>query len=224
MVASSFAADYFLVPKVKEESIGGKYNARIVITEKAGEIVGGNIVYTKEGIEHKGYYGFEFKNALEWTKANTPENATFLSWWDYGHMISGYAGREAIIKNPSQEALESVANPKDILEFDPHERLVEVAKALTATDVNFTKSIMSKYNANYIFITLADGDGKALWLFRYAELKSTDYMSPSSSTFNSKDYTELGKQTLLYKLLSNSYLERFTLVYSDENVKIFKSS
>lgn len=208
---------------MNQELVGGKYNSKIVITEKAGKIVSSEIVYSKEGIEHRGYYDSNFKNALEWIRLNTPENATFLCWWDYGHMIVGYAEKEAIIKNPSEEALVSIANPELIKEFDPNEKLVEVAKALTATDVNFTKSIMKKCNANYILVTPVDGDGKAVWIFRFAGLNSTDYMASPSLIFNDENYTELGKQTLIYKMLSNSNLEGFTLIYSDYYVKIFKS-
>lgn len=195
-----------MTPKVKEEIIGGKYNVKIVIKHNATIVIkgvpcdfeAGEIIYAKEATEHKGYHSSYVKDALEWIKANTLENATFLSWWDNGHMIVGYAEREVIIKNPSQEAPSSVADPEGVREFDPHEKLINVAEALTATNLDFPESIMDKYGADYVLIT-----------------------TTSSLTFDSGDYTDLGKETFIYRLLSDGGVEGFTFLYSDGNVRIF---
>jgi hypothetical protein len=31
-------------------------------------------------VEHEGYYNEYLRNALDWIKTNTPENAVFLDW------------------------------------------------------------------------------------------------------------------------------------------------
>ncbi len=218
------SAYFLLTPKsLREEHIGGKYDAKIII--EGNDTRGfefGYIIYTKDGIEHTGYYNSYMKSALDWIKINTPENAIFLNWWDYGHMIVGYAERESVIKNPSTEALKSVAEPlSEIKEFDAHEMIVDVAKALTTTNESLTKEIMKKYNAKYLLITTEDGGGKAYWIFYFAGLNFTEYYNPHL-LFREQDYTEKGKQTMIYKLLTNSSLQVFIQVYSDENVKIFE--
>jgi asparagine N-glycosylation enzyme membrane subunit Stt3 len=227
---------FFIVSKpVKEEVIGGKYNAKLIVEGKGKDVRGlefeyGEIVYTKDGIEHRGYYNSYLKKALNWIKANTPENSTFLCWWEYGHMIVGYAERESVIKNPSAEALIYLTDKSKIKELDPNEKIVDVARALTTTDENTTKAVMEKYGASYILVTLVDGSPYGYWIFKLAGLNHTDYFRPVSPfgegliLFRSEDYTELGKQTIIYKLLTDANMQFLHVVYSDEMVKIFKIS
>lgn len=234
IVVMAVVGAYFLWTNkpFKEEAIGGKYNAKLII--EGNDTRGfeyGFIVYTVGGVEHRGFYNSYLKNALDWIKTNTPENSTFLCWWDHGHMICGYAERESIVKNPSKEALVSVADKykSTIKEFDPHEKILDVAYALTTTNENITKEIMEKYDAKYLLITTEDGGGKAPWIFHFAGLNYTNYYRPTFDfegglVFRSKDYTELGKQTMIFKLLTNTNMQFFNIVYSDENVKIFKVS
>jgi len=239
IIAIIVASSYFLLtPKfLREEHLGGKYDAKLIITgNDTRGFEFGDITYTKDGVEHTGYYNSFLKNALDWIKNHTSENAVFLNSWGYGHVIVGYAERESVIKNPSKEALVSVAEPyrSEIKEFDPHKMIVDVAEALTSTNESLANAVMSKYDANYLLITSVDGSDGGYWMFYFAGLDSTQYFSfspsPSTSagermlTFKDYNYTELGKQTMIYRLLSNSDLQVFTQVYSDENVKIFKTS
>lgn len=211
---------------IREETVGGKYECNIAIRgmdPRGFEF--GPLTYVKEGAEHQGYYNSYLKGALDWIKSNTAEDTVFLNWWDYGHMIVGYAERESVIKNPSEEALESVASPSLIKEFDSHESLVDVAKALTTIDENEAISIMRKYGATYILITVEDGGSKAKWIFRYAELDLNNYTKADESmewTFNPDQYNELGTKTIIYKILSNAEIEGLMPVYSDDSVKIYK--
>jgi len=224
VLAAALIGYYLFTPRVlREEFIGGKYNAKLVIEgyDDRG-FIGGEIVYTKDNITHQGFYSSFLNNSLEWIKVNTPEDAIFLNWWDYGHMIVGYTGRETIIKNPSKEALDSVSAPDKITEFDSNEKLVDVAKAFTTIDPKSTRSIMNKYNATYVLITIENGGIKAPWLYQFSGLNFTHYIEPSSLTFDPKEYTALGQQTIMFRLLNNTSIEGFTQVYSDDDVKIFK--
>lgn len=226
ILAAAFLGYLLFTPRIlKEEFIGGKYNAKIIFegVDERG-FRGGEIVYTQNGTEHRGFYSSFLNSTLLWIEANTSKDAVFLNWWDYGHMIVGFTGRGTIIRNPSKEANSSISEPGIITEFDSNEKLVDVAKALTAADPNLTKSIMDKYNSSYILITTEDGGEKAPWIYQFAGFNQTLYvqLSSSSITFNAQDYTDLGKQTMIFRLLNGTGIEGFTQVYSNEDVKIFK--
>jgi hypothetical protein len=131
--------------------------------------------------------------------------------------------RDSISKNPSQESLKSVVGA--VSELDPNSKITDVATALTTTDENITKSTMQKYGATYLFLTFDDVRAKAYWIFDFAGLNVTKYMSTFSLTFPQSerlDYSNLGQQTMIYKLYDNSNLSLFTQVYSDESVRIYK--
>lgn len=210
---------------IRIEYIGGKYECKIGITgrdSRGFEI--GRLFYIRDGIEHEGYFNAYLRSALDWIKGNTPENAIFLNWWDYGHMIVGYAERESVIRNPSQETLISVKDASQIKELDPHEMIVDVAKALTTTNENETLEIMRKYNATYILVTLEDGKEKAYWIFKFAGLNFTNYVNQSSTmAFDLDQYNSLGKRTVIYRILVGAEIQGLTQVYFDENVRIYKT-
>lgn len=221
---------FFLPPQfLREEYVGGKYHCKIGITEEdpRGFEVGW-LFYVKDGVEHKGYFTESLRDILDWIKTNTSENAVFLNWWDYGHMIVGYAERESVIKNPSEEALISVKDTSGFQEFEPHEMIVDVAKALTTTNENDTLATMSKYGATYVLVTAEDGKGKPYWIFHFAGLNFTNYLNISwqdtGLPFDANQYNELGKKTVIYRTLTNAEIQGLTLVYSDENVRVYKRS
>jgi asparagine N-glycosylation enzyme membrane subunit Stt3 len=219
----------FSSPFLREEYVGGRYNCRIGITgEDPRGFEVGKIFYVKGGVEHEGYYNEYLRDALDWIKTNTPENAVFLNWWDYGHMIVGYSERDSVVKNPSEEALVSVADPTRFEELDPHEMIVDVAKALTTTNESETVAIMEKYGATYLLVTVEDGKGKPYWIFHFAGLDFADYMNiswqGSDLPFDPNQYNELGKETVIYRVLIQAEISGLTQIYSDGNVKIYKRS
>jgi len=219
---------FLSAPKfLREEYVDGKYEYRIgIIEEDPRGFEVGKLFYVKDGVEYQGYYNAYLRDALNWIRNNTSENAVFLDWWDYGHMVVGYAERESVIKNPSEEALTSVGDPSDYKELEPHEKIVNVANALATTDENETLSTMNKYNATYLLVTVEDGMGKVVWIFRFAGLNFTDYMNMnwqgSYMAFDPDLYNTLGEQTVIYKLLSSIEIQGLTQVYSDKNVRIYK--
>lgn len=222
---------FFSGPKyLREEYVGGKYECSIgIFGEDPRGYEVGEIRYVKNDVHYKGFYNSYLRDAMDWIKADTSVDAVVMSWWDYGHMIVGYSEREAVIKNPSQEALMSVKDPSYYSEFEPHKKLVDVATALTTTDISETISLMEKYGADYILVTYEDGGGKANWIFHFAGLNFADYMNStwlqqghSGYTFNQNMYNDLGKQTTIYKILAIEAIEGLELTYSDENVVVYK--
>jgi hypothetical protein len=98
---------------VKSYEINGEIRDFLFILPCEPKISGGEIEYVMEGKTYRGAYFPEHENALKWIKENTPENAKFFSWWDYGHEIMGYAKRDVFVFSPSKEILWSVAGGWD---------------------------------------------------------------------------------------------------------------
>jgi len=196
------------------ENVGGRFNAKIIGFEDHHEIE-----YTDEDGKHaEGYFADDMRSGLDWIKNNAPENATFLCWWDYGHMIKGYAERETVVRNPSEEIRESVANPSSIKEFDPHDRIFDVATALTTKDLNIMLQIVDKYSVTHILVS-GDDRFKLGWIFGAAELEPVDYLIFNDSEV---EFNDEGMQTMIARLLENRDTG-LTLVHEDEEIKVYRA-
>jgi asparagine N-glycosylation enzyme membrane subunit Stt3 len=196
------------------ENIGGKYNA--VVTHWADRV---QLVYTDESGQHvSSYFDDNMQAGLNWINSSTPENATFLCWWDYGHMIKAVGERNVIIRNPSHEIINSIADPSGIKEFDSNQKIQDVAFAFTTDNQSKTQQMMEKYNASYVMIR-NDDTVKSTWFFKIAGLNYTDYLVNNDSGLS---YTDLGMNTVIARLLDNRNTGPFTLVYGDQEMKIYK--
>lgn len=201
---------------ISVDNIGGKYNAVVTHTTN-----GVQLKYTDESGTHtSSYFDESMKKGLLWINSSTPENATILCWWDYGHMIKAVGERNVIVRNPSKEILNSIADPTGINEFDPNQKIQDVAFAFTTDNQSKTQQIMEKYNASYVMIR-NDDTVKSTWFFKIAGLNYTDYLVNNASGLS---YTDLGMNTVIARLLDNRNTGSFTLVYQDQQMKIYKLS
>jgi len=228
LIVVAVVALYFIIPKQggglgppsHVESTGGKYNA--TISSWASEDWYAHIEYTNETGKHSEmYFNLKMRDGLDWIRNNTPQNTTILCWWEDGHMIKGYTERDVVIRNPSHETLNSVANPSGVVEFDPNEKIVEVAKAFTANDSTEMISIMNKYDADYVFVSLDFFNrGAAIWLYDAAGLDWNLYLYAQNSTWQ---FSEAGQQTMFSKLIGNRGTG-LSLVYQDETMIVYRKS
>jgi len=214
---------YLTRPREHVENLGGKYQTRVMTTENYGYsywdergnfhllLGAGEIVYFEGGKEHRGVYFNVCRRALDWIKANTPQNTSVLCWWDYGHMIVGLGERKTVVTSPSREILYTVADPSSVKEFSDHGTIVAVARCFTTADLNVTLQIMENYGAEYILVTNSQrGIGQIL--FNMSGLDYKQYL-PTPANFTAK-----GKETVLYRLLFNVNLYgRLELVYEERD-------
>ena len=117
------------------------------------------------------------------------------------------------------KSLNSIADPSGIKEFDPNEKILDVASALTTDNQSKTVQIMEKYNATYIMIGKNDLVN-SVWMFKIAGLNYTDYLANQGEYLG---FTDLGKNTMIARLLDNRDTGAFTLVYQrprNENLQI----
>ena len=193
-------------------------DAEIITTEgtyQDKEFEKSDIKYEKDGEEFQNYFDSQLRDALDWIKENV-EEGVFLNWWDYGHMIRGYAGQDVVIFSPSEDILWSIASGKWDEEgsgkFSTKEQIEDAVRALTTADAGETIEIMEKYNAEYVFVTKRDA-ASSFVLFKIAGLD--DYY---------KDYKPKNKamSTILFRMINKEGVEGFSLVYDGDIVRIYK--
>jgi hypothetical protein len=213
----------FVIPSVLNGPVcgGGIYNAKVgsLISQDLGQPFY-NLTFTRNSVQETGYYYGFMSSSLSWIKANTPSNAVFMNWWDYGKEIVGCTGRSSVISNPSARliALRFSANQS---ERDSEQALTDVGTVLFTTNATLASSMASKYGASYLLVTVGDGGERAPYILQYLGLKPSDYMTSNSTTFSSGNWTSLGQQTVGYRLLDGQSVPGFTQVYGDSYVRIF---
>lgn len=195
---------------VSTDQIGGKYNTAVTYWTDHTELT-----YTDETGQHSlTYFDANLKPGLQWINSSISENATVFCWWDYGHMIKAVGERNVVIRNPSEEILNSVADGHGPNERDPYNKILDVATALTTTNSSETLQTMAKYDATYLMVH-KDDLIKAVWFYRIAGLDETSYIS-------NQTFTELGSTTMIARLLDDRDTG-LTLVYEDEWMKIYQA-
>ncbi|MFH1589737.1 MAG: hypothetical protein ABIB43_04185, partial [archaeon] len=146
-----------------------------------------------------------------------PEKAIFLSWWDYGHMIRGYTGREAIVYSPSEDLLWTLASgtwdEESSGEFAAFDDMQDVSFALFGDNIDQTRVLMFKHDAHYVFVSSIDED-----IFKYTLF----YKLYPENEFTEEEKLEKINDTVIKRFLNEEDFEFFRLVYSDEIVKIYE--
>jgi hypothetical protein len=203
---------------------GGIYNAKVggQITFDLGQPVY-NMTFVKNGVQETGYYYGFMSSSVSWIKSNTPSNAVFLNWWDYGDEIVGCTGRSSVISNPSARLI-ALGFSGNQTERDSDQALTDVGTALFTTNATLAHSIASMYGAGYLLITVGDGGERAPYVLQYLGLKPSDYFTSNSTAFSSADWTSLGRETMVFRLLDGQSVPGFTQVYADSYIKILSVS
>lgn len=206
---------------INEEKIGGKFNTSILESRKEYK---GNvqtwqqIEYTKDGKTIRGDLYTGTRNSLDWIKQNTPEDATIMNWWDYGDSIIGYTGRNSVIRYTSKELLDTIAmykyvTPEKKREMEDatisHGIIQDVSRVLTSENSQDAIKIMKKYNAGYLLVH--GNDVRLFSVFQFA----------IKGTWTEYNQEEIDK-TIVGIASRGLEIEGFKLVYSDENVKLYK--
>jgi hypothetical protein len=234
LIAITGVTVYLLWPKpdqlyIRQENLGGPYNVVFKVT--GSDLNGydeGVVVYTENGVQHIGYYDEYFNSSLTWINNNVADNSVFLNWFEYGQMINALTDCKSMSQNPSEQAL-MIFNDEyaaQFTEFDANQKIMDVAATFATTNETAAMLMMEKYGARYLLLPVSDGGaGKAYWFFTFSALDASQYIDVNSDTplvFSGSDYTDLGKETMLYRFETNTDLTHFKQVYSDANVMIYK--
>ena len=104
-------------------------------------------------------------DVMEWMNKNTPENARFTSWWDYGHWTNYFAQRNTVLRN----------------EHASLEMIGDVASGFLYGTPEELKSFMLAHDSKYVFfdqeiLGQIRSDGKMTFGGKYGAL---NYLSCS---------------------------------------------
>ncbi len=191
-------------------------NARLVnctlrnSTEQNTMTTSPRFTYSRDGRNFTpDYYDESLKDALKWIKDNTSQDAVFLSWWDYGHMIRAFGERDVVVYAPSPNLNDTIGAPwtPEKGPFSAEETTRDVARALLSNNSSETLDIMKSYNATYVFVYASD------------PMKSYGmFVAIGESDKSIRDVED----TFINKALREEEIEGMELAYSDENVVIYR--
>jgi dolichyl-diphosphooligosaccharide--protein glycosyltransferase len=152
----------------------------------------------------------DWLETLEWIKMNTPENAVFASWWDYGYWIQTIGERASLADNSTVNA-QIIKNIAKMLTSSPNDgwKMLEEMQADYVIVYVAAQRLDGDWNGDSLYVLNGGGDeSKKSWFMRIADVKLSEYLESDSQTATSYFWNE----TLLGKMIPYNTL----LYYNDE--------
>jgi len=138
----------------------------------------------------------DFREAYRWLSQNTADNATVMSWWDYGYQIAGMANRTTFVDNNTWN----------------NSHIALVGKAMSSNESR-AYEIMTELNVDYVLVIFGgvmgysgDDINKFLWMVRIAEgehpneIRESDYFTEKGEFRVDSEGTPTLLNCLMYKL------------------------
>merc|ERR1719225_1557884 len=138
----------------------------------------------------------DFREAYYWLWQNTAEDATVMSWWDYGYQIAGMANRTTLVDNNTWN----------------NSHIALVGKAMSSNETA-AYSIMTELDVDYVLVIFGgvigysgDDINKFLWMVRIAEgehpqdIKESDYFTERGEFRVDSEGSPTLLNCLMYKL------------------------
>lgn len=139
----------------------------------------------------------DFREAYNWLKFNTPENAKVMSWWDYGYQLTAMANRTIIVDNNTWN----------------NTHISRVGQAMASPE-DHSYTIMKELDVDYVLVIFggmsgysSDDINKFLWMIRIGgstpegeHIKESDYYSSTGEYKVDKDASKAMHNSLMYKM------------------------
>ena len=135
----------------------------------------------------------DYREAYQWLRQNTKEDAKIMSWWDYGYQIGGMADRPTLVDNNTWN----------------NTHIATVGKAMSSRE-EVSYPIMRQHEVDYVLIVFGgllgysgDDINKFLWMVRIAEgiwpdeVKERDFFTPRGEYRVDAGATETMKNSLM---------------------------
>jgi len=165
-------------------------------------------------------------DALSWMRYNVPQTAVVASWWDYGYWITNMADKTTLCDNGTVNMTQ----------------IAQVGEMFMSNETHALK-ILKKYDAKYVvvFTTFYVGgtqqqpqvlprgwgdEGKWQWMAKIAGLNYTEF-GVWDEQGSWSDWSEKGKATVLYKLMSYGrdirlYYEQYKSELDEATLEYYK--
>jgi asparagine N-glycosylation enzyme membrane subunit Stt3 len=82
--------------------------------------------------------GQNWKDALNWLKNNADKNANIATWWDPGHIITGFTGLRVVADGAH-------CTPDSCIPYSINVRIQDMGRAFATSDENESVRILQKY-------------------------------------------------------------------------------
>lgn len=143
----------------------------------------------------------DYREAYQWLRQNTKEDAKIMSWWDYGYQIGGMADRPTLVDNNTWN----------------NTHIATVGKAMASSE-EVSYEIMREHEVDYVLVVFGgllgysgDDINKFLWMVRIAEgiwpdeVKERDFFTARGEYRVDEGATDTMKNSLLYKMSYYNY-------------------
>lgn len=135
----------------------------------------------------------DYREAYQWLRQNTAEDAKIMSWWDYGYQIGGMADRPTLVDNNTWN----------------NTHIATVGKAMSSRE-EVSYPIMRQHEVDYVLVVFGgllgysgDDINKFLWMVRIAEgiwpdeVKERDFFTDRGEYRVDEGATETMKNSLM---------------------------
>lgn len=135
----------------------------------------------------------DYREAYQWLRQNTHEDAKIMSWWDYGYQIGGMADRPTLVDNNTWN----------------NTHIATVGKAMSSRE-EVSYPIMRQHEVDYVLVVFGgllgysgDDINKFLWMVRIAEgiwpdeVSERDFFTPRGEYRVDDQASETMKNSLM---------------------------
>jgi dolichyl-diphosphooligosaccharide--protein glycosyltransferase len=135
----------------------------------------------------------DYREAYQWLRQNTKEDAKVMSWWDYGYQIGGMADRPTLVDNNTWN----------------NTHIATVGKAMSSRE-EVSYPIMRQHEVDYVLVVFGgllgysgDDINKFLWMVRIAEgiwpdeVRERDYFTARGEYRVDSEATDTMKNSLM---------------------------
>merc|ERR1712000_518543 len=157
----------------------------------------------------------DYREAYQWLRQNTKEDAKIMSWWDYGYQIGGMADRPTLVDNNTWN----------------NTHIATVGKAMSSRE-EVSYPIMRQHEVDYVLIVFGgllgysgDDINKFLWMVRIAEgiwpeeVKERSFFTERGEYRVDEGATATMKNSLMYKMSYHNFAQLFPPGQAQDRVR-----
>ncbi|KAI1107725.1 glycosyltransferase family 66 protein [Jackrogersella minutella] len=157
----------------------------------------------------------DYREAYQWLRQNTKEDAKIMSWWDYGYQIGGMADRPTLVDNNTWN----------------NTHIATVGKAMSSRE-EVSYPIMRQHEVDYVLVVFGgllgysgDDINKFLWMVRIAEgiwpdeVKERDFFTARGEYRVDGEASDTMKNSLMYKMSYYNYGSLFPPGQAQDRVR-----